>query len=582
MEAWLKTVFLGGTVLDLGRICKEKGALHPVFVFEHQVFFFYTTTGCYKIVNPFPIHPIPIVAFHSLKFKITIHLALVILMVMLLSHLVMVYIVHKQMVQEWMTLGERALKDLPDPSRDPESWPTVKAAEVLLKAGPLVWTGYRLENGLEGGYGEPPHDLEVLLKPRQSTPQGSAAVATRFFGESWVGFFPQSRYALMTAPIQNKTAREVGVKALVIDLERIALPLRRSQPFIVFYMAANFCLILLFAAYRLSRLIIRPLRKFIKLTDDYKDKDRLYFFQGRKYEEFKELSTALNQMIGKIETNKQSLQEAYDQVARANRELRQAQDEIIRAEKLASVGRLSAGIAHEIGNPIGIVLGYIDLLKSRSSLKADATAQDFLQRAGDEIGRVHQVIRQLLDFSRAAPGRLGVVAMNDLVSEVAAVMTQQPLMADIAVECRLDAPRDRVYGDDDRMRQVLVNLMINSADAIHEASRPEGGVIRLSSETLDPDHPGSLSGQPTFALRVSDNGKGIAAADIDNIFDPFFTTKAPGKGTGLGLSVSYTIINQSGGRMAVESEPGGGTVMAIYLPLHQEEERDHGKTDSYH
>ena len=138
------------------------------------------------------------------------------------------------------------------------------------------------------------------------------------------------------------------------------------------------------------------------------------------------------------------------------------------------------------------------------------------------------------------------------------------------IDCRLDDIPNTVNIDNDQIRQVLLNLFINAADSIKSSGKKTNGTIRIVSEFIPENEKSALSNQPTFVLKVIDNGSGISMMDIDYIFDPFFTTKDPGKGTGLGLSVSYMIIDQAGGKIIAASDPGQGTTMTILLPIYYE------------
>ena len=519
--------------------------------------------------------------FHSLKIKIAANLAFIVLITTLLSYFVAIHIVQKNLIQSGVEQGRRLMAGWPelpaDNGMDVKRWTGVM--DVRLRDSPFIYAAYHSVAGKEYNYGVIPDDLKNPLRQQSVRVLQTRQPHIQFFGDTWGVFWHQSQYVLISDPVKSADGQFSGAKTIVFELDEIYRLLRQSQKIIAWYMTANFLVVLLLGTYRLSRLVIRPIHKFIKMTDDYRDKDRLYFTPGRKYQEFNQLSKALNQMIERIEKNKEKLQDAFDQLEQANKELKNAQDEIIKAEKLASIGRLSAGIAHEIGNPIGIVLGYIDLLKSRPVLKTDDTAQDYLLRASDEIQRVHGIIRQLLDFSRAAPLNLQPLGVDDLVRDVLAIMSHQPLMRDIEIECRLFATGHQVFADYDQMRQVLVNLMINAADAIQGSPNASKGKIILETESVTFNDTRALAGHPTFLLRVTDNGAGISKHDIENIFDPFYTTKEPGKGTGLGLSVSYMIIEQTGGSIAVESDTVRGTTLTIALPLHTGKGDDDGKTN---
>ncbi len=513
-------------------------------------------------------------SFKSLKFKIAGNLAIIILLSVLLSDFVIVNVIQKSLVRERVSQGRQLLALLPDVLYDHLSsdtkLPDEKIAPVVNDSS-IIYLRIRLNNGMNYRYEKANIDLQTEIRKIADRSIKAGVSETEFFGDTFGVFWHQKKYVLISEPIAGVDSENSGVKMIVIGLDHIYQALRHSQKIIVLYVIANFIILLLFGVYRLSRLIIRPIHRFIKMTDDFREKDRLYFAHGKNYQEFNQLSNALNHMVDMIETDKENLRHSLKELEKANNELKNAQNEIVKAEKLASVGRLSAGIAHEIGNPIGIVLGYLDLLKSRPHFKNDDVGQDFVTRAQDEINRINTVIRQLLDFSRSTSVDCKVFSMHDLVNDVVLMMSDQPLMSDIQIDCYLENISNTVNIDSDQIRQVLINLLINAADSIKTSGKNTKGFIRIASEFLPENEKSALNNQPTFLLKVIDNGSGISREDIDYIFDPFFTTKEPGKGTGLGLSVSYMIIEQAGGRITAESETGQGTTMTIYLPVH------HGK-----
>jgi signal transduction histidine kinase len=278
-------------------------------------------------------------------------------------------------------------------------------------------------------------------------------------------------------------------------------------------------------------------------------------------------------MLGRIAEDKEKLRHSVTSLEKANVDLKNAQREIIRAEKLASVGRLSAGIAHEIGNPIGIVMGYLDLLK-QSDL-TDDEASEYIQRTEDELNRINTIIRQLLDLSRPSKEGVEPIRVHEIIQDITEVIKFQPLMSGITIDLRLEAPQDRVLADPNQLRQVFLNLMLNAGDAIgsNESTRNKDGRITIESAVQAVGEEPGQNGtgrQSMLTVEVSDNGPGIAEENLSNIFDPFFTTKEPGKGTGLGLSVSFMIIEGIGGRITAGSQDSQGTVMTLTLPLAEE------------
>lgn len=512
----------------------------------------------------------------SLKIKIAANLAFILLLSILLTDFVIINIIENNLIQRKVEQGHLFLSMLaPHIQKDTEPGTISQDANIdrqfssMFNESSLIYAFIRSINNTEYNFGLLPNNIDLNIEDTTTRTIKSGQPHSYLTGKTWGVFWRQKKYLLISDPIKLND-QLLGAGTIVYQLDEIYRTLRQSQKIIAFYVAANFLILLLFGVYRLSRLIIKPIRKFIKVTDEYGEKNQLYFTKGSKNHEFNQLSNALNRMVEKIENDKEKLHDSLKSLEKVNAHLKKAQHDIIKAEKLSSIGRLSAGIAHEIGNPIGIVLGYLDLLKSRPMLKHDDTGQDFIQRAEDEINRVNTIIRQLLDFSRVSPVPVDLcpISVTDLICDVVNVMSNQPMTSQIQIDYNLSATSNMVYADYDQLRQVLVNLIINAADSIMTSENKSKGVISITTEVFPAEHEMALNNQLTLALKVTDNGSGISENNIENIFDPFYTTKEPGKGTGLGLSVSYMIIEQMSGTISVESLIGNGTTMLICLPLY--------------
>jgi PAS domain S-box-containing protein len=231
-------------------------------------------------------------------------------------------------------------------------------------------------------------------------------------------------------------------------------------------------------------------------------------------------------------------------------ERRRLELQLIQSEKMAAIGQLAAGIAHEIRNPLGIIM---NALYDLAELLPDPIPEvrEDLQIARVEMARVQEIINNLLEFSRDSQAESQAVDLNALIGRTLKLMgkyLQNHGVQAVAALGRIGPCEANENG----LRQVLLNLITNAVQAM-----PEGGELRL--ETL-PTPSGGVG------LRVSDTGHGIPAEDLCKIFDPFYTTKQPGEGTGLGLSVVHSVIKNAGGRIEVESLPGRGTTFAIELP----------------
>ena len=388
---------------------------------------------------------------------------------------------------------------------------------------------------------------------------------TRSFGTARGILWKQRQYLTVSSPLFHE-GKTMGGVCLMLALERVYVPLRLSQQMLSVYILINIIVLTLIGLLRLSKVTVKPVQNLLKRAEEWSDTADFFFLNETENNEFSQLSKSLNRMFKRISEDKIVLEATVSSLEKANRELKQAHNDVIRAEKLASVGRLSSGIAHEIGNPLAIVIAYLELL-GRDDVTEDEK-KEFIARAEKEISRINVIIRQLLDFSRPSAERPEIVSVHDLIKDMADVFRCQPLMADVRVELSLSAENDRVLADPDRLRQVFLNLAINAADAIAAGENRADGRLLISTEIAD--SPENSRCASMLKLVFSDNGCGISQENLVNIFDPFYTTKDPGKGTGLGLSVSFMIIASAGGNIKAVSEPGKGTAMELYLPVYRE------------
>ncbi len=387
----------------------------------------------------------------------------------------------------------------------------------------------------------------------------------RFTGITWGVFWTEKRDMLIASPVLHRQELIAGI-GVVMPLHTVYAALRQSQIILIIYIFINILVLTCAGVYRFSGILRKPLNRLVKRAEEFREEDDIFFLGETDGSEVSQLSKALNRMLHRIAAGKEELKHTVRSLEKANADLKKAQNNIIRAEKLASVGRLAAGIAHEIGNPIAIVMGYLDLLK-RQDITEDEK-REFIVRTESEVSRVSAIIRQLLDFSRPSDGNQKEVGVHGIIEDVAAMFKFQPLMSDIDLRLFLLADTNTVKADPAQLRQVFLNLMMNAADAIVSAGKDiqRGISIRTGTEMG-----GKKTDQETAAmLRIEfeDNGAGIAKEHLGNIFEPFYTTKEPGKGTGLGLSVCYMIIDALGGTISAESLEGKGTSMIIRLPVY--------------
>jgi signal transduction histidine kinase len=232
-------------------------------------------------------------------------------------------------------------------------------------------------------------------------------------------------------------------------------------------------------------------------------------------------------------------------------ELRHTTERARAAEHLASIGTLVAGLAHEIGTPMGVIQGHAKLLESKVS---DDQAQWRLRTIQEQIARISKIIQSLLNMARPSRSTRGPVEVGPLLEETLAFVREKLARRGVSPQATY-ADVGSVRGDRERLQQVFLNLFLNAADAM-----PDGGVLEV---TLAPHG----DGKREVAVEVADTGCGIAPNDLEHVFDPFFTTKTAGEGNGLGLSVVRSIVTEHGGTIDVESRAGQGTRFRVVLPL---------------
>jgi len=251
-------------------------------------------------------------------------------------------------------------------------------------------------------------------------------------------------------------------------------------------------------------------------------------------------------------------------------ERRALEEQLRQAQKMEAVGRLAGGVAHDFNNLLTAILGYAELLLDSDPTDDVRNAAGEIRKAGE---RAAALTKQLLAFSRKQVLQPKIVDLNDVLAEVDGIL-HRVLGEDIALEAERDPHLWRVLADPGQIQQVLLNLAVNARDAM-----PEGGVLRIVTRNVSlraanlPEVPKVAEGDYVL-LEVADSGHGMDAETLSRVFEPFFTTKERGKGTGLGLSTVYGIVKQSGGYIHIESEPGKGTRVLVYLT------RVHGAADS--
>jgi len=249
-------------------------------------------------------------------------------------------------------------------------------------------------------------------------------------------------------------------------------------------------------------------------------------------------------------------------IRRADKDKEAMNQQVIETGKMASIGELAAGIAHEINNPVAIMVeeaGWIGDLLEEEEFARSSNLEEF-QRALKQINtqgrRCKEITHKLLSFARKTDATVKDVQLNDIITEIVNLSSQMAKYNKVTIETKLQQTLPYITISPSEMQQVLLNLINNALDAMEKT----GGTIQISTKIseIEPGH---------IVIIIEDNGPGIPEANLSRIFDPFFTTKPVGKGTGLGLSICYGIINKMGGKIDVQSAPGKGARFRIWIPV---------------
>lgn len=286
-----------------------------------------------------------------------------------------------------------------------------------------------------------------------------------------------------------------------------------------------------------SRLITRPLERLSAASRLVGTGNFEIQLTARGNDEIGDLAGSFNQMTTELKSRDESL--------------RLAQGQLIQSEKMAAFGQLGAGIAHEVKNPLGGILGFAQL--SMRKVEKDTPLYKNLQTIEKETRRCREIIDNLLKFSRQESVDFTIVDVHQVIDDAVSIVAHQLGVNQVMLEKEVAPELPQIYGNANQLEQALINFLINAQQAMDGTP----GTVRILARPLD-------SGG--VELRVSDNGPGIPKDIQAKLFDPFFTTKEPGKGTGLGLSVTYGIIREHAGELRVESEPGAGATFIVTLP----------------
>lgn len=348
--------------------------------------------------------------------------------------------------------------------------------------------------------------------------------------------------------------------ALAAFLLAVGLPLllrgRTGAEHLVALAIAAALLVLALGAALLFRAVARPVDRLLGAAERLGEgaPGQLPFLGEPGGSALSRAAVAFERVAAALDDERRRLAGKVDELTAANRALAEARESLLRAEKLATVGRLAAGVAHEVGNPLGAVAGYVELARERLARGDAVEADDCLRRIGGEAARIDRTVRELLAFARPASPALSAVDLGAALDGALRLARVQARFKAVAVEVDLPPGLPRVTADEHYLAQVLVNVLLNAADAMGGRGR-----VRVTARAAEGKPPAGAG----VELEVTDAGPGIDPAHLERVFDPFFTTKAPGEGTGLGLAIAHRIMESFGGEIAARNGPEGGAVFAL-------------------
>lgn len=394
-------------------------------------------------------------------------------------------------------------------------------------------------------------DLRISTNVRRE--DGERAIGTRIAanvydqvlgrGESYYdrAFVVNNWYLTAYEPIRDINGGVIGILYVGI-LEEKYTDMRKRTISIFLAIVIIGIGVAIFISHFLGRTILKPLDKMVQVSRQIANGNFDVKVDVTTSDEVGELANAFNTMIKSLKERESELKEY-------------TQQQIMRSERLATLGQLSAGVAHEINNPLTGVLTYIRLIKKRLEKRCDADGdfRRYLDKVENETERVSTIVKNLLDFARQRDPNLKLVDVNLVISESLDLLEHKIRLQNVTVETNF-APLPRVTADFSQLQQVFMNLIINAVEAMEQ-----GGKLTITTE--------ELKERNMLQIMFKDTGVGIPKEHLTQIFEPFFTTKP--KGTGMGLSVVYGIISRHNGEIEVNSEVGKGTTFTIRLPITQ-------------
>ncbi len=434
----------------------------------------------------------------------------------------------------------------------------------------VIYEGGKQDDSAGGGSTIFLNDLRIATTIQ--TPERRRAIGTTLSSEvynrvvmmkeRWIGraFVVNEWYFSGYEPILSLEGVPIG--ALYVGmLEKPFTRLKMNMTFLVIGVLMFGAVMGIGVANMASVRLARPIKELEELAGRVAAGERGVAIESNSEDEIGDLADAFNRMSSALTRQdeeirglnrglEQKVQQRTAELEEKNALLVQTQQELVRVEKLAAIGELAAGVAHEINNPLAIIRGNAELLQM--SLPDDSSQQEEIGIISRQVGRMERIVANLLRFARQERKRIGPAPVNTILDEILAQVGHQIPLEGYTLEKRFCGGELVILADGDQLRQVFTNIVVNGLQAM-----PAGGTLSVTTR--------ADAARGVCEVMICDSGVGIPAENLGQIFNPFFTTR--GDGTGLGLSVSYGIVRDHGGDIVVESSPGKGSCFRVTLPL---------------
>jgi len=416
------------------------------------------------------------------------------------------------------------------------------------------------------------HDLRISTNVRNENRQ--RAIGTRVSkevnkavlerGEAWIdrAFVVNDWYITAYEPIRNIDEKIIGI-LYVGMLERPYID-TTNRVIMAFAVVAILCVILLFVILVFSTTrIIKPLQEMVLATQKIAKGDLTHKLRVKSKDEIGTLAESFDRMTKELRIANQKLidwgKTLEKKVEERTNEIREMHSHLIQQEKLASLGKLAAGIAHEINNPLGGILIYSHLLLEDT--KKEDPRYDNLAKIVKETTRCKDIVKGLLQFARPKEPEAIQIDINATLDNALSLLEFQSVFQNITIKKQYSDDLPPIVADRSQLQQVFINIILNAADAMNGK-----GTLTLKT---------TINEREQFInISITDTGHGIKKEDRSRLFEPFFTTKEAGAGTGLGLAICYSIIQKHGGTIEVESEVGKGSTFTVKLPVRKDIENE--------